>query len=78
MEIIKYNMINKLKVVRWSTKIIPANELEFQFFNWGGFDATALSFTPYTNENDYRFTYWKNDVEKHHKQKVYPNKYLLD
>ena len=33
MQIVKYNMFNKLKVVRWSTKIIPANELEFQLLS---------------------------------------------
>lgn len=67
-----------IKVVRWSTKIISAKDLVPQKMTWGGFDATALSFCPYDNIDDFRYNFWKSDVEKHHKQKIYSNHYILD
>jgi hypothetical protein len=67
-----------IKVVRYSTEIIKADDLICQEMTWGGFHAIALSFCPYTDENDERFNYWKDMVQEHHKKEVYPNKYLLD
>jgi hypothetical protein len=67
-----------IKVVRWSTEIIKADDLICQEMTWGGFKTIALSFCPYTNENDERFLFWKDMVQEHHKKVVYPNKYLLD
>lgn len=69
---------NFIKVVRWSSEIIKADDLICQQMSWGGFNALALCFTPYENEKDDRFFMWKDMVEKHHKTKVFPNKYLLD
>lgn len=67
-----------IKVVRWSTKNILAKDLIPQKMTWGGFDATALSFCPYDNIGDDRYYFWKSEVEKFHKQPVYPNHYILD
>jgi hypothetical protein len=67
-----------VKVVRWSTKIILAKDLVSQKMTWGGFDATALSFCPYDNIDDFRYKFWKSEVEKHHKQQSLPNHYILD
>lgn len=78
MKIVKFENFNKIKVVRWSTEKILAKNLVPQEMSWGGFDATALSFCPYDNENDERFLFWKNSVEKHHNKKCIPNKYILD
>lgn len=68
----------QLKVVRWSTKIIPAKKLEYQYFLWGGFEATALCFCPYDEIGDERYVFWKNDVIRHHKKEIFPNHYILD
>lgn len=67
-----------IKVVRWSTKNILAKDLLPQKMSWGGFNAIALSFCPYDNVDDFRYNFWKSDVENHHKQQVFPNNYILD
>lgn len=67
-----------MKVIRWSTEIIKASDLKPQHFEWGGYKANALCFCPFTDENDYRYTFWLNDLKKHHKKELFPNIYNLD
>jgi hypothetical protein len=67
-----------IKVIRWAKEKIPANQLIHQKMNWGGFNATALSFTPYTDLNDPRINYWKNQLEEYHKIPMIENHYYLD
>lgn len=67
-----------IKVVRWSTKILLAKDLVPQKMTWGGFNATALSFCPYDTIDDFRYNFWKSEVEKHHKQQIFANHYILD
>ena len=69
---------NKIRVVRWSKEKILAKDLKPQKTNWGGFDMDGLCFVPYTDTNDWRYDMWKNETEKYHKQKMYPNNYILD
>jgi len=76
--IVEQNNNSLIPVIRWASKKIPAAELEHQKFDWGGFEATALCFTPFDGMDDPRIDLWKDMLEKQHKTTLVKNFYYLD
>lgn len=69
---------NLIMVVRWASRKYTAAELKPQKFDWGGFEATGLCFTPVDGPDDPRMNAWKDILSKHHKKDLVPNFYYLD
>lgn len=67
-----------LLVVRWASRHYGADELKPQKFDWGGFDATALCFTPVDGPDDPRVNVWRDMLQKHHKKELVKTFYYLD